>query len=878
MKKLSKIVSAALAGAMCFSLAACGSKTVKNPKPTFLDNGYTYAKQNNEGLMQFYSSDETLDAFLNDYMERHLRYSDNKIGDLKLGDTKTIWKEWDILASAWMNTAGIGYNPKDKVANAISSIYQDEFGYIWVDNGASATDWGQSWEFPNSKHNGTSDNTTGNNSTYFMRYSPYSRITNNWKAYADDNTKGYGLYIPSQMSVTDAIAVESIGGKRIMSATFEAITKTEDAIFKTGDYHTYGTLESERKKEKDPNTGEEVVTDEILNKDLKDKKISDKSGYVGCWIGEEDTVGEMAVAFHAPFLEINYQLIDNLSLGTADVVDDVDVYWQMNGDEENEYHVTYKEFAITQYGKFPTGGRLVFPMYAHPNWGSSETDKITALKVVFHFKGFGYDGQLKIDRLALTYDGRQINNNGVTLAAAAEYYKFTQDNAWLETNLAKLRKTLQYYLSSCYVDGSALITTERLVGHDGSTNGKIGHGIGDGYWDAISNPVVNMYTNMYYFKALKAMEYLERMATANGIEGAMPTVWKADMTAKQTYAETAETLQAKMAAFTTEFQTRFWNEKTGRFYLGDTVADDDQVIEFELGDKVDYGFTMYNELAIELGLATEAQKESIMAWINGTRKVEGDTADNSGNGLAKKIYKYKFAPRWTTKDNRYQFWYNFLDTYKDADKGYTGKYAWDKQVQNGGTALHCAYYDMAAERITNGADAAYGKLKNIQAWYNEVQEVGGSGANFYRMYYTMQGYTPQGGPSPGVIGVDYEFVEAAMLFATVPYHFFGLASNEAKTLEITPNLPSELNWWKMENLEFGGITYDLSIGNGFVQLNSVSANSDYKVKVTLAKPAGDFTVRQHNTILVEGEDYVVVGDSVVITVPFTNGRIQIIAA
>lgn len=867
MKKISKILSAVLAGAMCFSLAACGTKTVKNPKPTFLNNCYTYTKQNNEGLMQFYSSDPTLDEFLNDYMQRHLRYSDKRIGDIKLGDTKTVWKEWEILSSAWMNTAGIGYRPKDTISNFITNIYQDEFGYIWVDNGTAESDWGQSWEFPNSKHS------AGNNHTYFMRYSPYSRVTNNWTSYADNAENGKGGYIASQMSVTDAIKVESKNGKRIMSATFEAVNDPENAAFKEGDYHVYGDKANERGADKtDEETGE-VIRGDILNKDLKDQRISEKEGY---WLGEEDTVGEMAIAFHAPFLEINYQMMDNVSLGMSDVVDDVEVYWQMNG-EETEYKVTYKDFAITKYEKFPTGGRLVFPMYAHEHWGSSETDKITGLKIVFKFRGLGYDGQISLDRVALTYDGRQINNNGVLLAAAAEYYKFTQDNAWLKNNMSKLRRTLQYYLSSCGISGSALITTERLVGHDGSTNGKVGHGIGDGYWDAISNPVVNMYTNMYYFKALKSMEYLERMATANGITADMPSVYKADMSAKETYNETSATLKTKMDAFTAEFQTKFWNETTGRFYLGDSKADDDKVIAYELGDKVDYGFTSYNEAAIELGLATEEQKEAIMQWINGERIVAGDTANNSTK--AKQIYQYEFAPRWTTKDNRYQFWYNFVDTYKDnEDETKTGKYAWDKQVQNGGTALHCAYYDMAAEIKTNGSDAAYTKLKNIQKWYEKVKRAGGSGTFFYRMYYDGLYINLQGGNSEGALGLDYEFVEASMLFATVPYQFFGLGSNEANTLEITPNLPSSLTWWKMENLEFGGINYDLTIGENFVQLNSVSANSDYKVKVTLRKPEGDFTVRQHDKLLAEGEDYEVVGDSVVITAPLTNGRIQIITA
>lgn len=46
----------------------------------------------------------------------------------------------------------------------------------------------------------------------------------------------------------------------------------------------------------------------------------------------------------------------------------------------------------------------------------------------------------------------------------------------------------------------------------------MGHGIGDGYWDCPSYPVVSLYCNLYYFKALKGMEYLEKMVAASGIE------------------------------------------------------------------------------------------------------------------------------------------------------------------------------------------------------------------------------------------------------------------------------------------------------------------------------------------------------------------------
>ena len=282
---------------------------------------------------------------------------------------------------------------------------------------------------------------------------------------------------------------------------------------------------------------------------------------------------------------------------------------------------------------------------------------------------------------------------------------------------------------------------------------------------------------------------------------------------------------------------------------------------------VDYGFTTYNEECIELGLASDEQAESIMSWINGARVVEGDTADGSSN--RKSIYFYRFAPRWTTKENVYQYWYRF--------NGSSQIYSWDNQVQNGGTAAHCAYYHMVAENAVNGSDASFTKLKNIQSWYETVKAAGGTGANFYRSYYSRNGIILQGGDSSGVLGLDYEFLEAEILITAIPTVFFGLSSTEYNVLNITPNLPSSLSYWKMENLAYADIYYDLSIGDNWVQINSIQGDSTgLKVCVTLDAPNGSFEVRQHNRTLTEGTDYRVADGKVIITAPFVNGRIQII--
>lgn len=47
---------------------------------------YSYQKES-DTMLHFSSSDSDLDAFLNDYLHRHLRYDDYRIGLLSLGDS-----------------------------------------------------------------------------------------------------------------------------------------------------------------------------------------------------------------------------------------------------------------------------------------------------------------------------------------------------------------------------------------------------------------------------------------------------------------------------------------------------------------------------------------------------------------------------------------------------------------------------------------------------------------------------------------------------------------------------------------------------------------------------------------------------------------------
>ncbi len=845
-KKLICVILSCVMTSILFAGCKDGADETLKIKVPDLSRDYVYQKQNNDSLMQFYSSDESLDSFINEYMERHLRYSDNAVDDLKIGESKGVWKEWEAMSVIWMNTAGIGYSPKESIGNWFSNIVQDDFGYIWVDNGSDpATSWGQSWQFPNMAHSGNANSKEYYNTSYFNglnniggAHNGSNELTALWTGVSNTGINGC-----LKKNTTDYYDYMVINGSDMRSVTF-----------------TYETPQSS-----------------------KDAAEEEAQSYAKPY---------MATPFCSPFLEIDLSLTDFDSLGKTNQVEDIYIYWKggsgiKNTSWDNEHMVKYSEFSSNYDPFFASSKHIVFPMYAHRNWGKSAglDDAVTDMKIIIQFKN-GINAEVKLEEVTFAFDGRQVNNNSVYLAAAAYYFMYTQDTAWLEKNLDKLRKTMQFLLTYCRGQIQELITVEEFVGHDGSsnydyyawkdengfagnyTNTGTGSGIGDGYWDCLSYPAVSLYCNIYYYKALKAMLYLEDMARAAEVSSQNTVVVKtADMSGLSQYSETVETLKSKEAAFKTKFQDYFWNEETGRFHLGYLSASDKGVTAGVLDEIVDYGFTTFNEKAVELELATDEQAVSIMSWINGGRKVETDTADNST--AKKSIYLYEFAPRWTTKQNDYQYWFRFSGT--------SAAFKWDVQIQNGGTAVHCAYYDLAAENAVNGPDASFAKLKNIQAWYEKVKAAGGTGTNFYRTFYTKRGIILQGGNSSGVLGLDKEFIEAAIVPAAIPVIFFGLGSTEYKTLNVTPNLPPALSFWKMENLMFAAIEYDLSIGPDFVQLNNVGSGAEgYYVSVTLDAPESEFTVRQHDRVLTKDTDYSVSGGKVIIKAPFTNGRIQIV--
>ena len=193
--------------------------------------------------------------------------------------------------------------------------------------------------------------------------------------------------------------------------------------------------------------------------------------------------------------------------------------------------------------------------------------------------------------------------------------------------------------------------------------------------------------------------------------------------------------------------------------------------------------------------------------------------------------------------------------------------------------MYTSYYDLMARVKTGGADNAFDRLKGIQSWYENVQRsaqeagVGDtvSHERFYRVYYSELGIGMQGWNTSGGVGLDAEFLESAAMYAAVPFGFFGIGSATTGVLSVSPSMPSSLDFWKIENMMFCGVKYDLTMTAHGIRIDAVRGNTTgLSVRVALPLSAG-------KTVYVDGipTDYTVEDGRAVLTVPMKATQIII---
>lgn len=386
----------------------------------------------------------------------------------------------------------------------------------------------------------------------------------------------------------------------------------------------------------------------------------------------------------------------------------------------------------------------------------------------------GYDGVLNRYRLVVdnasessidlksiitAIDTRHPTTNWNFLQACCTYFSWTGDLAFLKQNIDRMRVAVKYGIEEFSLEKEKHVVVP-WVGHEGRTglsrsaDGKKkllpGVGVGNNYWDLLPFGGHDAIATMLAYDALLQVSRLEEAIGSN-------SNW-------QIKAPDARFSSGRLSELADEvrqdFQKRFWSPVNSRF-VGWVDID---------GKAYDYGFIFVNLEAIHYGLASEEQAQSIFQWINGERRVAGDTSTGAD------IYHWRFAPRATTRRN--------VETYCWVWTG-PESIAWGDQVQDGGAVLGFSYHDLMARIKTLGPDDAWRRLQTIIQWFDEVQAEGG-----YRAYYAKPGRgLLQGGGPPGGLGLDHEFLESVLVPQVMLYGFLGFQPTTSG-LELNPKLPS----------------------------------------------------------------------------------------
>lgn len=763
-------------------------------KPQALVPLTPYEKQSPEMLL-FKSDDDDLDLFLNDFFKRHMGYVDENgidyaVTTLKPGKntTNAFYQEWMSLALYWFNSFdGLETDRLTGLKSRLSSLPVDDYGCVWQEDDAIRINMGpeydglhrMGWPFP------YSGNTQGKSTSWLFNG---DQSEGKWSSNIDANLdKRKGLFYGS----TD-VGMSSI-------------------IFESPTLSAYNSI----------------------------------------------------YTYYAPYLELDLRMF----IHNYEDIDDVYVWFtnERNEDYSLAKCVAAKDICAINY-PFTANYQhlLVYPMYAHESWKSTENKEIFKIKVEIRAKeGKTLSGSVGMNSVRCLFDTRHANNNGLFLAALKNDFAFTGDLPFIRANLTRARKAMNFYMQM-YNPERHLIYSSYLVGHDGDKTDdhiviRTASSLGNGYWDASYTPEYDFQTNMHFYKGLVAMAYLENLAETFNInidkeEATIKTANRYTGFSNATYDYDSASLTALAAQVKTALQaekndaemTGFYNPQTGRFGMGHDI---------NTGYFYDFGYIAHNEEAVFLGIPTKAQEKSIMAWINGDRIVKSDLKDENGQGNGKAgtdgvggstgedIYHFEFAPRVNTVNQKKP---SLFSGQYESESGFGDEFGRD-QVQFGGAMLWVSFYDLMARINHFGPDNAFERLQGIQKWYRRIYDYSthpnrdyrkGSPEYYSYIYYDYYadhtdlllqggryGTSTKGGCNKGLLGIDSEFIESIIMMAAVPLGFFGLSSQDGKTLQVAPRMPRDLNYWKLENLAFNRVKYDLTIQYNNLRIDSVRGDA-----------------------------------------------------
>ena len=606
-------------------------------------------------------------------------------------------------------------------------------------------------------------------------------------------------------------------------------------------------------------------------------------------------IDDYTVAYYSPLLEIDLRMYTP----DCDNIEDIIVHYTSTRSLEWS-SVSVKENAFINYEFTPSYEHIIFlPMYAEENWASDKAldTYINQIRVEIKTKdGTDMSGRFALNYVRSTFDTRHSNNNSIFISSLRRDYDYTGDLDFLTQQITKARKAVNFYMEM-YDETRHLNDQAYFVGHDSDKTSRdpsdrTAMTLANGYWDVSFMTRYDFQSNVFFYKALVDLAYLEDIISMNGInvdkaDAKIKTANRSFEKGTSDYTYTAQDLREIADAVLTELRkptndadkTGFWNEETGRFVGGYSTSDNKWY---------DYGYVMWNLEAIYYGIPTEEQTKEIMDWISGRRIVEEDVYGSQGED----IYFFEFAPRANT----------FSHEELTDSSIFSGSFVnpecvfGETQIQNGGAVMYLSFFDLMARLNVYGANDAYERLIAIKDWYMDVYNYYVASENYNKnpdrfywdyyqngawenpkneTYYLQNGIkgTNERGFSAGVMGIDGEFLESFLVVSAIPYGFFGIDTVNGDTLKVEPSIPEGLTYWGMENLSYNKVKYDLTASKSAVRIDSVRGDAaGLQVQVTLE------TSSNSPKVYVNGKQtnkYTVKDGKVTVVVPLKSVSIEL---
>ncbi len=870
-----------------FALSGCESKNSKVYSGTHT--------KTSEDMIVFETSDEDMTFFLNDFFKRHMGYVDENGTDyavttLKpgLNTTNTFYQEWMTKSLLWFNSYdGLETDRYTSQRNRLESLPVDEFGYVWCDddvirmNAAEEADGlhRMGWPFPTSIYynsNGYSSSWTFNGDG-----KDTSEWSSNFGAEVDSDRKMIVGEFADKNSITFEVTMGSRSGG--ITPYFAPWLELDlrmalDNPQNVDDVYIWFTnaRDEEFSEEKCVSAKEWAAIDYPFTADYQHLLYFPMYAHEswGEWKNPDDQSHKIYR------LKVEVRAKENTTItGTCGLN-------SVRSDFDTRHANNQGIFLTSLYDDFSFTGDLEYLVR-----------NLTKARKAMNLYMQMYD-----EERSLIQSSYFVGHDG---DKTGEYEGFNAN----ETHEATMAMKRASALGNGYFDASY------MPEYDFHTNMYFYKGLQS---MIALEEYVEQNEQEIFAKAeemgitidkteaeIKTAKRAENKFTAKGSEEESLGSSAYDYDSAELKKISENVLNALREECDDEKKTGFYNTKTGRFAAG---------YDLTTGVLYDFGYTQYNTEAVYLGVATDAQSKSIMDWISGKRIVESDKKDDNdqGNGKAgasgeggstgSDIYYFDFAPRITTVNQTSP---SMLNGVIEADRNNELSVFGVDEVQFGGAFLWTSYYDIMARLDVYGADNAYDRLKDIQEWYSGVYDYFVSDEHdvfrkegdssyysyFYHDYYyntpfkedgediylLLQGGRygtgpDRGGNASGVMGIDSELVESILLMAAIPYGFMGLSGSDGKTLHIDPQLPSDLEYWKVENLMFNEVKYDLTVLDDTVRIDAVRGDAQgLQLNITLDIDSGEKVYLNGQ----ETDDYTKSNGQITMTVPFKNTIIQV---